>query len=111
MLKFEITMNETNILQKNEYKPQELYDYIIESFTEKGIEYVKGSEPAAMIFKDRGTEQDYAKLWATMWDLTQTTWFIKYADKILWYNSDDGENEDDFSIEDFLQYYKGKYCK
>ena len=32
-------------------------------------------------------------------------WFMAYLVKWLWYNSDDGENETDFIVEDVLYHY------
>ena len=33
---------------------------------------------------------------------------MDYVTKWLWYNSDDGENEEDFSVEDVLFHYTRK---
>lgn len=33
------------------------------------------------------------------------SWFVDYVTKWGWYNSDDGENENDFLVEDVLYRY------
>ena len=37
--------------------------------------------------------------------LKDKEWFMAYLVKWLWYNSDDGENETDFIVEDVLYHY------
>ena len=40
--------------------------------------------------------------------LCDEKWFMDYVIKWIWYNSDDGKNEDDFSVEDVLYFYTKK---
>ena len=35
-------------------------------------------------------------------DFSKEDFFLPYANKILWYDSDDKEDENDFDVEDFL---------
>ncbi len=37
--------------------------------------------------------------------LKEKSWFMDYVIKWIWYNSDDGENENDFAVEDVLYHY------
>ena len=37
--------------------------------------------------------------------LSEKTWFMDYVIKWVWYNSDRGRDEEDFSVEDVLYFY------
>ena len=40
--------------------------------------------------------------------LKQRKWFMEYVIKWIWYNSDDGEDENDFATEDVLKHYTNR---
>ena len=40
--------------------------------------------------------------------LKREMWFMNYVEKWIWYNSDDGESEDDFVVEDVLLFYTNR---
>ena len=40
--------------------------------------------------------------------LKREMWFMNYVEKWIWYNSDDGESEDDFAVEDVLLFYTNR---
>ena len=40
--------------------------------------------------------------------LKNQQWFMEYVVRWIWYNSDDGENENDFAIEDVLKHYTNR---
>ena len=37
--------------------------------------------------------------------LKEKDWFMDYVIKWMWYNSDDGADEEDYSVEDVLYFY------
>lgn len=52
-----------------------------------------------------GWARDYGTFGRIITTLKDKEWFMAYLVKWLWYNSDDGENETDFTVEDVLYHY------
>ena len=52
-----------------------------------------------------GMARDYGTFGRIITTLKDKEWFMNYLVKWLWYNSDDGENETDFTVEDELYHY------
>ena len=98
MLKVKIVLDEEKINADAVYYPAEIRRVIDEAFFEQGI--IKEGD---CFYVGTGSDQDFGGLWAVNGSLAQKPWFVKYVKEWLWYNSDDGENENDFSIEDVLE--------
>ena len=58
-----------------------------------------------MCFTGNGNPKDYGAFGSIITSLGEKEWFMDYVTKWVWYNSDDGENEDDFIVEDVLYHY------
>ncbi len=82
MLKLEIKMDENKILDEQKYKVESIYRTLEQAFSRYKLKSMQ--EPDG------------------------TLWFMDYVTKWVWYNSDDGENEDDFAVEDVLYHYTKK---
>ena len=104
MLKLEIKLDEQKILRHNEYKPQDIYAAINRAFSK--YHFLKETCPdETIIFHGNGNPKDYGTFGRLITTLKDKEWFIKYVTKWIWYNSDDGEDENDFSVEDVLYHY------
>lgn len=66
----------------------------------------KEYEPdGTIVFYGSGNSRDYGAFGCIITSLKEKSWFMDYVIKWIWYNSDDGENEKDFAIEDVLYHY------
>ena len=59
----------------------------------------------AEIRNKNGWRKNYGAFGNIITSLREKTWFMDYVTKWVWYNSDDGENENDYTIEDVLYHY------
>lgn len=101
MLKVKIVLDEEKINSDAVYYPEEIRRVIDEAFFEQGI--VKEGEH---FYVGTGSNQDFGGLWAVNGALAKKAWFIKYVKEWLWYNSDDGKDENDFSIENIIEGFR-----
>lgn len=103
MLKLSIQINEEKVLREKVYSLRDIHTLLDNTFLKHGLR--KGSiEDKALIYLDNGSPNDYANFWKIIWSLAKKEWFMANVEHWLWYNSDDGDNEDDFSVEDILDY-------
>lgn len=99
MLKVEIEMNEAKISKENEYDLDKIYEVLDNVFAKAKLPKIgKG------IYTNGNSTHDYAHLWSIIWDLTERHWFMDNVSKFLWYKSDNGKDNNDFSVEDILEY-------
>lgn len=61
-----------------------------------------------MCFVGNGNPKDYGAFGCIITSLKEKSWFMDYVTKWIWYNSDDGETEDDFAAKDVLYHYTKK---
>ena len=59
-------------------------------------------------YSGKGKKYDYGNFGHLIITLKTKEWFLPYLEKCLWYNSDDGVDEKDFTIEDVLSFYTKK---
>ena len=62
-------------------------------------------EDGTICYYGNGNTKDYGTFGKLITRLKEKYWFFPYLDKWLWYNSDDGDNEDDYAIEHILYHY------
>ena len=106
MLKLEIKLDEEKIREEGRYTPDDLYHILIQAFAKQKIRSVL--EPDGSIsFVGGGHPRDYGCFGKLITSLKTQSWFMEYVIKWIWYNSDDGEDENDFAIEDVLKHYTG----
>lgn len=107
MLKLEIKMDEEKINTNQQYSPSGIYTTLEQIFKK----YQLNMEPkpdGTIVFYGNGHPKDYGAFGCIITSLKDKPWFMDYVTKWLWYNSDDGENEEDFSVEDVLYHYTNR---
>lgn len=104
MLKTEIKLDHALILSSAKYSEKSIYDMLDETFGKYGFMKTE-LEDGTICYKGNGNAGDYGSFGRLITTLKNKEWFMPYLTKWLWYNSDDGENEDDFTIEDVLYHY------
>lgn len=107
MLKLEIKMDENKINREQRYSTDSIYQTLEQTFTRYDLR--KESEPdGTVVFYGNGHPKDYGAFGYIITSLKEKAWFMDYVTKWVWYNSDDGENEEDFAVEDVLYHYTKK---
>lgn len=104
MLKLEIKLDEGKIAKDCNYTKDSIYKALEQTFS--NYQLLKRQESDGTIcFYGSGNPRDYGAFGRIITSLKEKPWFMDYVIKWIWYNSDDGENEDDFSVEDVLFHY------
>ncbi|WP_321010026.1 hypothetical protein [Hungatella effluvii] len=107
MLKLEIRLDEEKIRETGKYAPESLRQTLIQSFAKQQLDSVVEPD-GTLFFVGRGRARDYGCFGKMITALRNQQWFMEYVDRWIWYNSDDGEDENDFSIEDVLAHYTSR---
>ena len=104
MLKLEIKMDEEKIKEEKKYTSELIYQTIDKAFLKHQLR--KEVEPdGTRVFYGTGNKYDYGAFGLLIKTLSEKTWFMDYVIKWVWYNSDRGRDEEDFSVEDVLYFY------
>ena len=107
MLKLEMKLDIERIERAQKYSPQAIQTSVDNAFGKYG--YLKETQPDGTIcYYGVGAAKDYGIFGRLITTLKDKDWFMPYVSKWLWYNSDDGENENDFAVEDVLFHYSGR---
>ena len=104
MLKVEIKLNEKKIEYDARYSISSIYQAIDKAFAKYDFRKEKLSD-GTVCYYGNGNARDYGTFGRITTSLKDKEWFTPYLTKWLWYNSDDGESENDFCIEDVLYHY------
>ena len=104
MLKLEIKFNDAQMRAEHKYAPESIYAALDKSFTKYGFRRETLSD-GTICYYGNGMPRDYGTFGWLITTLKDKEWFMAYLVKWLWYNSDDGENETDFTVEDVLYHY------
>lgn len=104
MLKLEIKMDDGKISREQRYSIDSIYNALEQTFRHYHLR--KESEPdGTVVFYGSGQPKDYGAFGCIITSLREKAWFMDYVTKWIWYNSDDGEDEEDFAVEDVLYHY------
>lgn len=103
MLKLRIIMDKEKIARDGRYEASAILSAIDAAFERSGL---LKSEREANMYVGMGYADDYAKFWRIIWSLAEKPWFMENVKEWLWFNSDDGKDENDFSIEDIMAFCK-----
>ena len=104
MLKLEIKLDEDKINKEQKYSISSIYQTLSQAFDSYQLR--KEYEPdGTIVFYGNGNSRDYGAFGCIITSLKEKSWFMDYVIKWIWYNSDDGEDENDFAIEDVLYHY------
>ena len=103
MLKLEI------VLDKEKIKAEGQYDWAAMQAALDGIFKQQGLIRSDMgIYVGSGKASDFAHFWSAIWALAEKEWFMNNVEKWVWYNSDDGRDENDFATEDIIEFCKSR---
>ena len=107
MLKLEIKIDDNKVEQEGKYSASNIYSAVDKVFMKYDFrkEILKDG---TYCYYGNGRPKDYGIFGRIITTLKEKEWFMDYLLKWLWYNSDDGENEEDFAIEDVLYHYTKK---
>ncbi len=103
MLKIEYRINTQQMIKDGEYEPQAILMRLDKAFLQFGFRK-EILEDGTICFWGNKKRDDYAHFGALINALKKKSWFIKYADKWLWYNSDGQYDESCYSVEDILYF-------
>ena len=107
MLKLEIKINESLVEQEAKYSLNNIYQTLDKLFLD--CDFNKTNLPDGTIcYSGKGKKYDYGNFGHLIITLKTKEWFLPYLEKWLWYNSDEGANENDYAIEDVLYFYTKK---
>lgn len=104
MLKLEIRLNENKIRKEGKYAPDHLNQTLIQAFGREHLDH-RLEPDGTLVFAGRGRAGDYGCFGKLITALRRQIWFMEYVERWVWYNSDDGEDENDFAVEDVLMHY------
>ena len=107
MLKLEIRLDQDKIRSEGKYAPDSLYQTLIHAFDKEQLDHAV-EQDGTMVFTGRGRKKDYGCFGKLITALKKQAWFMEYVERWVWYNSDDGEDEDDFAVEDVLLHYTNR---
>lgn len=104
MLKLEIKIDESKVTSDGRYTLLGIYKTLDLAFKKYGFNKLV-LDDGTLCYSGNGKAKDYGAFGRVITSLKDKDWFINNTSKWLWYNSDDGEDEDDFSVEDVLFHY------
>lgn len=104
MLKLEIKLNEQKIVSEHQYSLSSIYQAIENAFAKYGFHGERLSD-GTVCYCGNGRPQDYGSFGRLITSLKDKPWFMDNLTKWLWFNSDDGQDEDDYAVEDILYHY------
>lgn len=104
MLKMEFKLDESKIKEANMYTPERIYAAIDDASQRNGFKKMR-TDDGSIIYQGTNHRNDYALFGRMITSLRKKDWFINNAVKWLWFNSDDGRNENDYHMEDLLYHY------
>jgi len=107
MLKLEMKLNSTQILQEAKYQPDSILNAVDKAFSKYQFKREIMAD-GTLCYYGNGRPKDYGTFGRLIATLKDKEWFLPYLDKWLWYNSDDSDNENDYVVEDILYHYTKK---
>ena len=104
MLKLEIKLDDKQIISDAKYNPDSIYNTIDKVFAKYHFQKEE-QDDGTICYYGNGMPRDYGIFGRLITTLKDKEWFMTYLTKWLWYNSDDGEDENDYSVDDILYHY------
>ncbi len=107
MLKMEIRFDDLRIAADSRYSSAAICDAVDRAFAKYHFRKECLTD-GTICYYGNGQPCDYGIFGHLITTLKDKDWFVPYLAKWLWYNSDDGEDEMDFTVEDVLYHYIGR---
>ncbi len=107
MLKLEIKLDDDKVEKEGKYTTSGIYGTVDKVFSQYDFNKEILSD-GTHCYYGNGKPKDYGIFGKIITSLKNKEWFIDYLSKWLWYNSDDGEDDEDYSIEDVLYHYTNR---
>lgn len=104
MLKVKYTLDLLRIEREGKYPVSDVVYSAEQKFVRYGLQKVGEGE----FVNVPGNENHFAQMLGTAFDLAKQDWFAPYVTEFLWMNSDEGEHENDFVVEDLIAFFKEK---
>lgn len=107
MLKLEIKLDDKQIIADGKYTCEKVYDAIDKAFST--FQFRKEIyEDGTICYYGNGKPRDFGGFGRLITSLKDREWFMEYLIKWIWYNSDNGRNEEDYAVNDVLYHYTKK---
>lgn len=103
MLKLEIVLDREKIEAEGKYDWEAMQAILDEIFKQQEL-----IRSGVGIYVGSGRASDFASFWSAIWALAEKEWFMNNVKKWVWYNSDDGRDENDFTTEDIIEFCKSR---
>lgn len=107
MLKVEFKLDEEKIIAEAQYSLDSMHEVLDNAFSKYQFRKEELSD-GSICYYGNGKPRDYGAFGLLITTLSDVEWFMNNLTKWLWYNSDDGRDEDDFAVEDILYFYTKK---
>ncbi len=104
MLKVKYTLDLRKLEREGKYPVADVVYSAEQKFARYGLQKVTEGE----FVNVPGNEDHYAQMWDTILGLVKQDWFAPYVTEFLWMNSDSGENENDFVVNDLVAFFTEK---
>lgn len=103
MLKLEIVLDKEKINAAGKYDCAAMQTALDGIFKRQGL-----VRTGLGVYTGNGRENDYASFWRIILALAEMEWFMDNVKKWVWYNSDNGRDENDFASEDLIEFCKSR---
>ena len=95
---------EEKLKEEQKYTIEDIYQKIEKGFARYRLQQ-EIEDDGTRVFSGTGNRRDYGAFGLLITTLSEKSWFMDYVIKWVWYNSDRGRDENDFSVEDVLYFY------
>lgn len=99
MLKLEFKLDEQKIVAEQKYSMEAIYAAADSAFRKYRFRK-EILEDGTVCYWGNGRPEDYGAFGRLITSLKDKPWFLDNLSRWLWYNSDDGANENDYAVED-----------
>lgn len=107
MIKMEIKFDEEKVTSAGSLNFNEIKERLDKIFLRFPFDKIVCAD-GTISYKGRGSRHDFALFGKNILLLKRQDWFMNNINKWLWFNSSNGNSEDDFSVEDILYFYTGR---
>ncbi len=103
MEKIQVVLDREKILEEERYSFDKM-QAAVDAVLVDGYGLVKEGDG---FYYGQNAADDYSRFWLAILKLKDQPWFLDNVKSFLWFNSDDSDDPEDFSIEDLRLHYAG----